>query len=223
MSEIPDQLARLHELVLVAQAIVDRPFEPGETSRPIEFFDTHLEKKGWQLGWSIVGALRREHADLFALYDESQLLFQMLDFIRSCQAPPSLDEIADALRSAGGDEGQWLTQIPLANILVDRPWAAAGPTAAVLRAVDSATGVEGGDVEGAEEEATQARFDVYNHLGDRLEGITRTLRRESGVETDTRRTASLLIVEDGPERMAYERARAKAHYAVATWSVLAPP
>src|SRR4051794_8125597 len=98
MSEIDDQLARLHELVHAAQAIVDRPFAPGETSRPLEFFDAHLDEEGWQLGWSTVHTLRREHADLFALYDESQLLFQMLDFVRSCDAPPSLDLIAEALR-----------------------------------------------------------------------------------------------------------------------------
>lgn len=103
------------------------------------------------------------------------------------------------------------------------PVGPAGPTAAIIRAVDSGTGTEADAAEQAEEEATQGQFGVYEHLGDRLDGVSRTLRRESGAETDTRRTASLLIVEDGPERMAYERARAKAHYAVATWSVLAPP
>lgn len=223
MSEIDGQLARLHELVRAAQAIVDRPFEPGESARPIEFINAHLTEEGWQLGWGIVHSLRRDHADLFALYDESQLLFQVLDLIRSREAVPALEEIADALRAAGSDDRQWLIQIPLANMIMDRPWAPAGATAAVLRAVDTNARGETVGAETADEESTNAIFGIYEHLGDRLQGIARTLRRQSGTVTDTGRTASLLIVEDGPERMAYERARAKAHYAVATWSVLEPP
>ena len=223
MSETDDQLARLHALVNAAQAVVERPFEPGETSRPIELFDAHLTDEGWHLGWSAVHALRRDHADLFALYDEVQLHRQALEFIRSCDSPPSLEEIADALRAAGTDERHWMIQIPLANVIMDRPWAPAGASAAVLRAVDTTARGETGNGEAFEEGSTAASSGVYEHLGDRLGGVARTLRREGGVVTDTRRTASLLIVEDGPERMAYERARAKAHYAIATWSVLEPP
>ena len=223
MTDIGDRLARLHELVRAAQDIVDRPFEPGETERPMEHFEQHLPEEGWKLGWSIVGALRRDHADLFALYDESELLGQAMDIIQSCDTPPSLEDLAVALRSAGTDTREWLTQIPLANVVMDRPWAPAGTTAAVLRAVDTAADGEAADDETVNEDAAKAKFGVHGHLGDHLQGVSRTVRRASGIQTDTRRTASLLIVEDGPERMAYERARAKAHYAVATWSVLAPP
>lgn len=67
------QLRRLHELVHAAQAVTKRPFEEGETSRPIEFFTDHLQEEGWLLGWILVAAIRAKHPELFGFYDEQRL------------------------------------------------------------------------------------------------------------------------------------------------------
>lgn len=218
-----DELARLHELVHAAQAYVNRPWEQGETSRPIEFFTDHLCDEGWRLGWTLVGALRETAPDLFGSYAEDGLHRAALDVILSAQEPAQLEQIADVLRGeASGDEGLWLVLIPLANVALDRPWAPLGERAALQRAPESHH-LEDADARAALElEELEADSAVFRHLGDRLPPAPRTLRLD-GERLETGRAVSLVSAEHGPPLIAIEAARAKAQYALATWSVLAPP
>lgn len=68
-----------------------------------------------------------------------------------------------------------------------------------------------------------SEFDVHRLLGDRLPRTTKWLRLSEDERTDTRRTATLLTVEDGVAGLALPRARAKAKYAIAVWVTLSPP
>ncbi len=219
-----EQLARLYELVHVAEAHVHRPWKLGETSRPIEFFTDHLGDEGWRLGWVLVGALREAAPDLFGSYGEAGLHRGALDVILSFPEPPAaLEQIADALRDeASGDDGARIVVIPLANVALSRPWAPLGDCAAIQRASES-DAVDDADVrETLELEEFQADRDVRKHLGDRLPPAPRRLQI-GGQLLDTGRSASLISVEHGPPPIAIEAARAKALYALATWAVLAPP
>lgn len=74
---------------------------------------------------------------------------------------------------------------------------------------------------GAEDAETE--FAVYHHLHDRLTPTVRHLRFGDGREVDTKRLVCMLLIEEGARLMATRQARAKAHYALATWSILAPP
>jgi len=212
------ELRRLHGLVRAAQEVVERPFEEGETSRPIEFFTDHLSEDGWRLGWRLVAELRLEHAGLFAVYDEQRLHLAALEWILTTAATPSIAEVADALaRQAEGEEGSWLVSIPLANASLGRAWAPAGPTAAIRPAHEFPT--EGQP----EEDGPGTEFAIFHHLHDRLTPPLRTIRFGDGTEVDTKRTLALLIVEDGSRLVAVRQATAKAHHAIAVWAVLAPP
>lgn len=218
------QLRRLHELVHQAQAIATRPFEEGETSRPIEFFTHHLPDEGWRLGWVLVGAIRAKHPELFGFYDEQRLHQTALDFLLAATSPPSLSKVAAAVQAeAESENGDWLVSIPIVNASLDRPWAPAGPTAALRRTHGWWRHPTTEQQQGNANEAISAEFEVFDHLGDRLTPTVRVVRFGDTTEVDTKRLVSLFVVEEGSRQMAVQQARAKAHYAVATWSVLAPP
>jgi len=218
------QLRRLHELVHAAQAIAKRPFAEGETSRPIEFFTDHLPEEGWHLGWILVSAIRAQHAELFGFYDEQRLHQAGLDYVLAASSPPSLSKVIRAVQAeAESETGDWLVSIPIANASLDRPWAPAGPAAALRRTHGwrQPTTPEQEEMDAAED--VSGEFAVFKHLGDRLTQGVRMLRVAPDIEIDTKRLVTLFVVETGARPMAVRQARAKAHYAMATWSVLAPP
>lgn len=219
-----EQLRRLHELVHAAQAVVQRPFEEGETSRPIEFFTDHLPDEGWLLGWILVTAIRAENPELFTFYDEQRLHQAALDCVLEAPSPLSLNEIVAAVRAeAESETGDWLVSIPIANASLDRPWAPAGPTAALQRTHGwrQPTTTQQEETDG--EEDVSGGFGVYGHLGDRLSPDVRMFSLAPDTVIDTKRLVTLLVIESGARPMAVQQARAKAHYAIATWSVLSPP
>ena len=77
--------------------------------------------------------------------------------------------------------------------------------------------------ESAGADDAETEFAVYHHLHDRLTPSIRYLRFGDGHEVDTKRLVCMFLIEEGARRMATRQARAKAHYALATWSILAPP
>jgi len=218
------QRRQLHKLVHEAQLMVERPFEEGETSRPIEFFTDHLPEEGWLLGWILVAAIRAKHPELFGFYEEQRLHQTALECLLASPSPPSLSKIAAHVQAeAESETGDWLVSIPIANASLDRPWAAAGPSAALRRAHDwrQPTTTEQEEADGAEH--ADGEFGVYKHLGDRLSPDVRMIRIPADTVTDTKRLVTLLVIETGARPMAVQQARAKAHYAIAVWSVLSPP
>jgi len=216
------QIARLHELVHEAQRYVERPWEPGETARPLTFYTNHLPEEGWELGWSLVNALYAQQPDLFESFSEITLHANALDAVLGAEEVPTVEEMAKALQAQAAEEaGKWIIAVPLANTTLPRPWLPVGSTAALRRAWD-ATGHDR-EAWGLSEEDTQAEFEIRDHLGDRLNPPTRFMPPREEQPVDTRRFASLILVEDGVvKQIAVEKATAKARYAVATWALLAP-
>lgn len=220
----PQELEELHRLVRQAEAFAKRPLEEGETSRPITFFTHHLPDAGWRLGWQLVGVLRAAHPDLFRFYDEQNLHYEALGVLVGSSSAPSIDELADTLGSRGqSEEGSWLISVPIANASLDRPWAPAGPNAALRRTAGWQGPMTTEQEESAGVEHAEAQFGIYRHLHDRLTPTSRRLFLGDGHEVDTKLLVCMFLVEDGARGMATRQARAKAHYAIATWSILAPP
>lgn len=212
-------LERLHRLVLKAQAEVDRQLDPGEVRR-FEFFTSRLSDEGWRLGWQLVADLRAHHPDLFNFYSEEALHMASLDFVVGEAEPPSFELIAQHLLAEVAEPDRVLVAIPLANIALDRAWAPAGQTAALVKAYGADPSH---DMGAAADESIAIRFGLFHHLGDHLRPAARKLHFATDHEIDTGRTATLFSIEAGPAQVAVEIARAKAHYALATWALLAPP
>jgi hypothetical protein len=217
------ELQRLHEVVAEAQAEKDRPWEPGEESRPVTFVTDHLSEEGWKLGWRLVGAYRDKHPELFRAYGERELHMESLDLLVEADRTPTIKRLAAALGAKAADEdGTWLISVPLANIQMDRAWAPAGSTAVVRRAWDLDWTPDEPRRFVANNEDVEADLAVYRHLKDRPSAPTRFFRFSDGRVEDTKITAGLGVLQGGARRVAVERAEAKAHYAVAVWWLLSP-
>lgn len=76
--------------------------------------------------------------------------------------------------------------------------------------------IAGADHDGSE-------FEVMRLLKDRLTRPTKWARLAEGSRIDTRRGTTLLSIERGGIALALPHARAKAQYAIAVWTILAPP
>jgi hypothetical protein len=215
------QLERLHEIVRAADEWTQRPPAEGETSRPFEHYLDFIGDEGERLGWQLVGALRGRAADLFGSFSEEGLHKAALDVIVSADRPPTVADVAAALRdAAASDEGPWLVVMPLANVRLDRGWAPLGSHAAIQRAPDEHLHT-GDDPEDRDDEDLLARAAIQDHLGDYLAPSARMLTITRQI--DTGRAASIIFKEAGRPSAAIEAARAKTLYALATWAVLAPP
>jgi len=215
------QMERLWSFVRDAQAEKTRPWQPGETSRPVTFVTDHLAKEGWKLGWLLVAAYREQHPALFRSYSETDLHVQSLDLLSEAEQPPTLDDLVRALAAkAAEDEGTWLIDVPLANIKMDRRWAPAGSTALVRQAWNN-NWKPGEQRSLVAENDADDEFAIFQHLKDRPSPITRFYMLGDAID-DTKRTASLTLIQDGRRQIAVEQATAKAHYALATWWILSP-
>src|ERR1700710_1986883 len=132
-----EEMERLWRLVQDAKAEKTRPFEPGETSRPVTSITDHLVQEGWELGWRLVIAYREGHPELFLNYSQNALHGESLRLLESAEQPLTTDEVASALKEkAAEDESTWLVDVPLANVKMAAAWAPAGETAIVRRAWD---------------------------------------------------------------------------------------
>ena len=216
-------MERLWRLVQDAKAEKTRPFEPGEESRPVTFITDHLAPEGWELGWRLVIAYREGHPELFLNYSQNSLHVESLELLEGAEQPLTVDELANTLKKkAAEDESAWLVDIPLANVKMASAWSPAGETAIVRRAWDVEWKPGQPRPRFTDEEGAGAEFAIYRHLRDRLPPPTRFYALEDDTVEDTKRTASIALIQRGTKEIAVEKAQAKAHYAVATWWVLSP-
>ena len=163
--------------------------------------------------------------ELLGFYDEQRLHQTALDFLLAATSPP-YSEQSCCCRSSGGRkrERRLAGFDPDSQCVTRSALGARGPHGG-----PSANTQAGGAIPlRSSRRATQARlslagFEVFDHLGDRLTPTVRVIRFGDTTEVDTKGIVSLFVVEQGSRQMAVQQARAKAHYAVATWSVLAPP
>jgi hypothetical protein len=142
----------------------------------------------------------------------------VLDVLGRAETAPTLAELAGDLDALASAEGPWLVSTPLANIRLNEPVIEVAEEAVLWQSTLGREWLE--DRTAASGDTTA--FDVHKLLGDRISQPTEWTAFD-GVPVDTRRGAALLTVEDGVAGLALPRARSRAQYAIAVWTILSPP
>lgn len=179
----------------------------------------YLEDGDMDLVWDAVRELRARHPATARRLPEDNLALSVIDEVATMEQPPTLAELAAALDRLVDAEGPWLVSTPIANLEMSEPVVELTDDAVLWRAYvsdDWLTEPSGNDHDDSE-------FEVMRLLKDRLTRPTKWARLPEGRPVDTRRGATLLTVEQGGIALAQPRARAKAQYAIAVWTLLAPP
>jgi hypothetical protein len=212
-------LADLKNRIDKARAEMEKPLEPGE-SRPVMPVTAYLEEADYERVWTAVRALRQDHPEAFYYFPEATLADEIIFALGEMDKAPTLAELAHLLEQGAQGQGPWLVSTPLANIALPKPWLPVADKVVLQRGYSSP---EPSDDE--YNELAEADAEIFRYLGDRLTPTTRWLRRgaHEANALDTTRAASLLTVEEGTRPLASSRARAKAFYAIAVWTLSHPP
>jgi hypothetical protein len=195
------------------------PPEPGMTSWPFTFPQQHLTQDEWLLLISVVRYIRTHHRPVFRLFlYERTMVDLIVAYMQDVGRAPTMKQIVNALQSKAAASTRWLVEVPLFNL---QPPAEAIPLGRGAMLVTA-------DPRRAQERWGRHFRDhwaVRRHLDDELTGHSRWLfsGRDDVEPTDTRQTASLLLVEEGTAELAISQAETRAKYALAMWCMLAPP
>jgi len=164
--------------------------------------------------------MRVHHPRTFNLYPEDTLATTIVYALGEDADAPTLSDLAQRVLDAASEEGPWLVSTPLANVALSKAMLGINDKAVLQRAY------LGREVQDDEyNEVVDAHFAVFEAIGDYLVPPSRWLGPGGHDEEaiDTTRTAALLTVEEGTRPLAVARARAKAMYAIAIWSITSPP
>lgn len=199
---------------------MEAPLKPGEDSKPILPVTEFLREEDTTVLWEAVRAIRAGHPQVFNLYPENTLATNIVFALGGLAEVPSLAQLAERLHEAAMEEGPWLVSTPLANLSLP----------AAMLPIDERTALQraylGREVQDDEyNEVATAHIEVFGAIQDYLYPPSRWLApgRHQEDAVDTTRGAALLTVEDGTRALAMSRARAKAMYALAIWTITSPP
>jgi hypothetical protein len=177
----------------------------------------HLKRATWLQLWSLVDYVRQTDGDLYREFLHGWTIIDFTVDYFAAGGHARFKPLIEALRERVQRESNWLVEVPLLNLVPPRDAIPLGPRAILVQANPD----------------RQLRFGpslddpwvVRRHLGDELTPRPRWLvtSRADDVDVDTRTTASLLLVEEGLEELAVDRASTRARLAVAMWCLLAPP
>jgi hypothetical protein len=177
-----------------------------------------LTDDDWLRVWEVLRELRREHIDVTVKFPEDTLAGLVVDIVAGVDDPPTLADLAQELDALAATEGPWLISTPIANIRLSEPVIAVAPEAVLWHAILGPQWLEDRDAASGDTSASE----VHKLLGDRISQVTEWTAFD-GHPIDTRRGATLLTVEEGVASLALPRARSRAQYAIAVWSLLSPP
>jgi hypothetical protein len=177
-----------------------------------------LHDEDWTAVWEIVRRLRRDHIDVAIRFPEDTLAGLVVDSVAEAEQSLELADLAQGLLTLAAAEGPWLVSTPIANIRLEEPVIEVGSGAVLWHATLGTDWLEDRDAASDDRSA----FDVHKILGDRVPPPTEWAAFD-GTAIDTRRGATLLTVEDGVAGLALPRARSRAQYAIAVWTILSPP
>lgn len=199
---------------------MEAPLKPDEESRPILPVTEYLQEDDTTVLWEGVRAIRTHHPEVFNQYPENTLATNIVYVLGDLDDVPSLADLAEQLLEAAKEEGPWLISTPLANISLP----------AAMLPIDERTVLQraylGRDVQDDEyNDVVDAHAKIFGEIRDYLSPPGRWLApgRRGEDAVDTSRAAALLTIEDGTRGIAMSRARAKAMYALAIWTITSPP
>jgi hypothetical protein len=196
------------------------PPTPDATSWPATLPRAHLRREDWFRVWDVVRYLRREQRDTYnAFVQERTVADFIVDYLTDAPKDVTIDDVVADLRARVAREKSWLVEMPIMNLRPPREAVALGEHAMLVRTDwTRRAGPRFGSY-------LQDVWAVTRHLRDELTPRDRWLRASLAreVDLDTRKTASLLLVEEGTEEVAISLAESRARLAVAMWCLLTPP
>jgi hypothetical protein len=177
----------------------------------------YLDERGSKEMWRLVSQVNaRERALYNRFSDAHELGDHILEIVAELPAP-SWQQLVTALEKIAAENPQWLVEVPLANLIPPRPY--------IALALDAGLGIAEQDENWSPITGNPpySAGEPFRHLGDRIPTSARWRREADDQRIDTRRTAALLLIENGTEGVALKVATARARYAIATWTLLAAP
>ncbi len=213
-------LSELHSRVQAARRKFEEPPPTGGV-KPIVPLTEYFDDDSHAVLRQVVRALRKTHPRVFASYAEATIAWFVVEELAATpDEVPTLAAVADRVENrVDEDKGPWLISTPLSNITVIDPVAKLGPGVIIWRAH---LGDEWLDEPWAGPE-DDSEFEVFKLLGDRVRRSTRWRKTSQEDRLDARIGASIITVETATIAVGVARARAKVRYAIAAWSILAPP
>lgn len=194
------------------------PPTPDATEWPFTFPQQHLGPAAWGIVWDVVRYLRREETGLFRRFLQPRTIADfVIDFLADAAVNIGLKEVVANLRTRAV-EADWLIDVPLMNLVPPRESVPLGKRAMLVRTDWQRREIRQGPY-------LKDMWAIRKHLEDELTPRNRWLMTSGArdVDLDTRKTASLLLVENGTEEIALSIAHARAHLIVAMWCLLSRP
>lgn len=184
---------------------------PGETFWPLGHF---IDPAGWGHVWRTVEALKQHHHPTAArFFGDVTLGLAIVDELGDRPRLRTLRGLAECLRRRSEAGGRWLVLTPLGNT-EPSPRAIRLSDQVVLMPVDERR---------LAQPSPGAMAVMRECAGDSLTPYLRFERHADIGEVDTRITACLFSVEETSLDVARSRARTRASYCLAVWSLLNPP
>lgn len=212
----PNSLQELEAGLHRAQTERDAPPSAGEVKQVLPLA-AYLDEQAVAARWQVVSQLRQDHRRLYNRFGNEQFLAEAItDVIGRTEGDLGWKTLLDELERFVDESSQWLVAIPLAN-------ATTQGYAEISDRVGLAEVLQAEDWD-RNSESPVDRMTIFAHLNDHIGQTARWHRSDTHTgPLDGRRTAELVMVEQGAEPVALSVARTKARYALALWCLLVPP
>src|ERR1700729_524400 len=131
--KLPPDLQDLNAAVIRATAQRDRPFRPGERSRPMLPLVDYLDERGETASWRAVAHIARRMPRLYNRFVGERYLRDVIVDVTARHAGPIdfVTLVAEVERRAEA-ANQWLIAVPLTNLLVPGGYALVEKNVAAL-------------------------------------------------------------------------------------------
>lgn len=212
----PSSLEELEAGLRRAKAERDAP-PPSGGVKQILPLAAYLDEQAVAARWRVVSQLREQNRPLYNRFGNERFLAETItDLVAQIEGDAGWRFLVEELERFVDEGSQWLVSMPLAN----------ATTQGYVKIGDR---VGLAEVQQAEDwdptsESPVDRMTMFTHLRDHIGQGARWHRSDSySGPLDGRRTAELVMVEQGAEPVALSVARTRARYALAVWCLLAPP
>jgi len=212
----PDSLQELEAGLQRAQTERDAPPPAGEVKQVLPLA-AYLDEQAVAARWQIVSQLRQDHRRLYNRFGNERFLAETItDLVDRTEGEVGWKALLDELERFVDESSEWLVAIPLANA-----------TTQGYAEISDRVGLA--EVQQAEDWDRNSgspvdRMTIFAHLNDHIGQTARWHRPDTHTgPLDGRRTAELVMVEQGAEPVALSVARTKARYALGLWCLLVPP
>lgn len=212
----PPALAQLNAAVARADTEMRMPPPTGEVKQVLPL-PAYLDSEGERAKWDVVSELRERNRALYNRFGNEHFLAEtIVEQIHSREGLGAWDDLCAELERFVDESSEWLVSVPLSNATVN------GYTE-ISERIGLAELIQDKDWDRHADPPVDA-MTISGHLRDHIGLSARWHRADSySGPLDGRRTAALLIVEQGAEPVAVSVAQTRGRYALALWCLLVPP